>query len=488
MACGESGKNKAGRVLLQEIQEKVGADDKTKIHGKMHAIFDFSNITCQEEPASFNTRYNPTFETDWQAHEAFHQTTTHDEEKFIQDESSFEGRGDDEASGFKDENDDSSTPEKKVPNDVDLRCPAFELGLIICMQAFGDSESQSWYRSSSEEEENGANAFSVNEHDHRDVANQQSVSDADAFTFKEVISRLRKENYVAPSADLSEKIDLNKDVTSESGAQNRQNASVHGQLPPRNTRPAVDFKQHYRFAHIERGGGASEAHFNHKSSEPPRFEPSNDSMERFSSNLATPKLQSESRTDEGYTQSMSMNQSKCPEHKMGPEFDTIEKILRARDGFRAAAEYSAGNEPERESFFFPTRQQENVPPKISPCADPLPSHGYDPNFDMNPLPSCMKASSGYMDGENVMYHDNWSKESVTSHRIFDSSQESLPTQPNKDPTYLFPNPSKCHDQSAAAADCNRADFIRLSHGNTDSLYEFRCRCESSLGFVLFTSR
>jgi hypothetical protein len=113
MACG---KNKAGRVLLQEIQEKVGADDKTKIHGKMHAIFDFSNITTsQEEPASFNTRYNPTFETDWQAHEAFHQTTTPDDKNFFfQEESSFEGGGD-EASGFKDENDDSSTPEKKVP-------------------------------------------------------------------------------------------------------------------------------------------------------------------------------------------------------------------------------------------------------------------------------------------------------------------------------------------------------------------------------------
>jgi hypothetical protein len=112
-----AGKNKAGRVLLQEIQEKVGATDENKIHTKIHNILDFSNITNQEENS--NTRHIPTYEIDRNERETFDQTQTHDDSVFLQRESYFE-EDNDEASGFKDENDDNSTPERKVLCEVNF--------------------------------------------------------------------------------------------------------------------------------------------------------------------------------------------------------------------------------------------------------------------------------------------------------------------------------------------------------------------------------
>jgi hypothetical protein len=125
MDCTGTGKNNAGRVLLQEIQEKVGANDATKKNSKMHPIFDFSNIThvCP------NSRNIPTFETERQEHASSNldHPQTRNENVFIHEESSFDEDNNEAASGFKDENDDHSTPEKKVNTCM----MTIEFGLIL---------------------------------------------------------------------------------------------------------------------------------------------------------------------------------------------------------------------------------------------------------------------------------------------------------------------------------------------------------------------
>ncbi len=105
----------AGRVLLHEIQEKVDVDNFTGKFSKFPTIFDIS----KEIQEISNIRLVPSLKTSHQERDK-----TSDERLFVHEESETEEYHN-VVSGYNDADDDSSTPEKKVPADSNVTVGCF---------------------------------------------------------------------------------------------------------------------------------------------------------------------------------------------------------------------------------------------------------------------------------------------------------------------------------------------------------------------------